>query len=74
MWVADQLDLENLTGLEASTPVFAGLVTGAVVGLSRGRSVRALGLGGVIGIAASTAYWYGGTYLNDKVMNKSGKF
>lgn len=74
VWVSDFLELERWTGIEAITPTFAGLVTGASAGLYRGRSIRAGGLGGVLGIAISTAYWYGGSYLNDKVLNKSGKF
>lgn len=69
---ANYIELDRLTGLDVSTPLFAGLVTGVVYKSTRGP--RAAALAGVIGMAASTAYWYGSSFVIDTVLGRGGRF
>lgn len=72
VWLADTLELERLTGTEAATPVFSGLLTGVVYKSTRGP--RAMALAGTIGIGVSCTYWYAGSYLYNVVLGRNGKF
>lgn len=69
---ANYIELDRLTGLDVSTPLFAGLVTGVVYKSTRGP--RAAALAGVIGMAASTAYWYGSSFVMDNLLGRGGRF
>jgi hypothetical protein len=70
--LADYLEVENISGQSWATPVFAGALTGGVYKSTRGP--RAATLAAVVGAVASTVYWYGGTYFNDVLLGKSGRF
>lgn len=73
VWVADQLDLETVTRTEASTPVFAGLLTGVIYKSTSG--IRGAALSGLFGIVASCAHWYGTPVIFGSFQNKgAGKF
>ncbi len=71
-WVADTIEIERWTGLDASTPIFSGLVTGGIYKSFRGP--RAAALAAVIGATISTGYWYGSSFFFDKILNKGGKY
>ena len=70
--ISDTLELEKITGLEAITPIFAGLVTGGIYKCTRGP--RAAALAGVIGAGASTIYWYGTSFVSDIVLGRGGRY
>ena len=71
-WVADQIEIEKLTGFDASTPIFSGVATGLFYKCTRGP--RAAVLAGLIGGVVSTGYWYGSSFFFDKVLGKGGKY
>jgi hypothetical protein len=70
--VADQLELENRTGFETITPIFAGLITGGIYKCTRGP--RAAALASVIGAGVSTVYWYGTAFVSDIVLGRGGRY
>lgn len=72
VYAADQLELEEITGRPEVTPVFSGLVTGALFLSPRGP--RAAALASVIGAGVSCAYWYGGTFFYNVVLKKGGRY
>lgn len=72
IWAADQLELDNLTGTSIATPLFAGVTTGALYKSTRGP--RAAALAAVIGGTVSCAYWFGGSYLYNVVLGRSGRY
>ena len=72
MHASNYLELDRITGFDATTPLVAGLVTGAVYKSTRGP--RAAALAGVIGMAASTVYWYGSSFVSDTLLGRGGRF
>ena len=70
--IADQLQIEKVTGTSISTPIFAGVLTGGLYKSTRGP--RAAALAAVIGGTVSTVYWYGGTYFYSIILGRNGKF
>jgi len=72
VWAADQLELDKHTGTVLATPLFAGVTTGVLYKSTRGP--RAAALAGVIGGAVSCIYWFGGSYLHNVVLGRSGRY
>ncbi len=70
--MADEAGLEDKLGFSASTPIFAGMVTGALVASSRGP--RAAALAGVLGSVVSCSYWFGESFVQNIVLGKNGRF
>ena len=72
VWVADELKLEEITGSQVVTPVFAGFVTG---GLYKGTAgPRGAALAAIIGTGVSCAYWFGGSFVYNTVFHRGGRF
>lgn len=70
--LADYLELERRINLPVVTPLFAGIMTGAIYKSTKGP--RAIGVAAVAGGAISCVYWYGNMFINDVVFKKGGKF
>ena len=72
VWVSDQLNLEDITGFTAATPVFAGMATGGLYKVAAGP--RGAALAATIGTVASCAMWYGGSYVYNVVLGRGGRY
>ena len=62
--------MDSVTKTDVATPVFAGLLTGVIYKSTSG--VRGAALSGLIGIAASCVYWYGGPVVLGSFQSRSG--
>lgn len=72
VYIADNLELDQLVGTTAVTPIFAGAITGSIYKAPRGP--RAAALAGGIGAVLSTAYWFGGGWVYNVILGKSGRY
>ena len=70
--VADQLQLENITGIPAITPAFAGFATGGLYKCTAG--VRGAALAATIGSVVSCVYWYGGSWTYNVLLGRGGRY
>jgi hypothetical protein len=72
VWVSDQLKLEDVTGFDAATPIFAGMATGGLYKIASGP--RGATLAAAIGSVASCTLWYGGSYFYNVILGKGGRY
>mmetsp|Transcript_18027 Transcript_18027/g.30294 ORF Transcript_18027/g.30294 Transcript_18027/m.30294 type:complete len:195 (-) Transcript_18027:294-878(-) len=70
--ILDLAEVERYINTPVTTPALAGMMTGVIYKSTRGP--RAAALAGAIGGGISCVYWFGGSFLYNRVLGRGGRF